>query len=160
MGAELNMTDFVTRDELDGRLEPLGEIRDMLRDSIEDLKRGQSRLQNEVENTRREINGRLDGQTERMDVANGRTTKNEESIRRLAAEGCGRRASHEEILNALAAAGVAPTVAEAGPTTPRWKQVKAPVLLGSGAAFGALLPHLLEGVHKVLDWLQAIGARP
>jgi hypothetical protein len=63
-----DMSHYVTRDEVIGRLEPLAEIRDMFRDSIGRLNDGQDRISAQVSEMHLQI-------TRRQDIQNGRLAK-------------------------------------------------------------------------------------
>ncbi len=74
--------DNVTRGELDGRFELLGEIREMLGKSLDRVEHGQERIIAEID----ELDIRV---TRRMDISNGRQAKLEnlaDTIQAMAVE--------------------------------------------------------------------------
>lgn len=165
----------VTRDEFHSTLKLLEEIRVDIKGDIKDLKRGQDDLSQQLDDTKREI-------TERQDIANGRTTKNEaavlaatEQVEAVAQQvetvqaivssikrnGCEQKDKHVEVIDALAAAGIVPDTSEvletAPPHGPRWTRTHKAGLgvVGiGGLGLGALLPHLGPALHWLLTLLE------
>lgn len=162
----------VGRDEWKGTLGLLEEIRVDIKQDIRDLKTGQTDLSKQLAETDRRI-------TSRQDIANGRTGKNEAAviaahaqIAALASQvtavqetataiktgGCDQKDRHEEVLSALAAAGVAPSEASGEWRDPaeRWtrrQKIGAAGLGLGGLGLGVFLPHLVAVAHWLLEHL-------
>jgi len=183
----MGVNDFVTRNELDGafrtRFEPLGEIRDMLRDSIGQLRDGQDRLSDQVA----AMDVRI---TTRMDEANHRTTRNEDAVdaaTRQVAEvqrtmnentkdvsglsqaveavqttathidqfGCQHGAQHEKVLTVLTQAGYVPEMNDL-PDAPKrlnWTKREKKVA-GIAALIAVVSPVLIKLIELISVWLQ------
>jgi hypothetical protein len=157
-----DLTQFVTRAEL----QPLAEIRTMLRDDLRGLHEGQVRLSQQMQSMEIAI-------TDRMDEANHRTTKLEEKLDATEAEvqdardtaktvlhdGCRQRANHVLAMTTLARVGALEDVDDA-PVSDRANDArpflekhgrKAAVAGGiglGGFGLGVLAPH----VGPFLDW--------
>ena len=170
----------VGRQEWGGTLGLLEEIRLDIKDDIKELKRGQSDLSRQLAETDRRI-------TSRQEVANGRTTTNEqavaaavkqveavseqvEAVQKIVASikknGCEQKEKHVEVSDALVAAGVVPDTSEviegAAPGATRWtRHHKAGLgVVGiSGLGLGALLPHVGPFLHWVATLLEK-GVKP
>jgi hypothetical protein len=142
---------FVTRDELAGRLEPLAEIRGMLRDDIKVLHAGQASISAQIT----EMDERI---TSRQDDANHRTEKAEEAVSAVQAtvthidiNGCRNLIPHKAAIGALEAAGV---TADGG----RWKPTPKQVGIGAGlAGAGAVAMKLIELAQTWIQHLHAVA---
>jgi hypothetical protein len=155
-----DLSQFVTRAEL----QPLAEIRTMLRDDLLRLHEGQTRLSTQMQSMETAI-------TERMDEANHRTTKLEEkldlteievqetrdTVKTVLEDGCRQRLNHVQAMTTLARVGALEGLV-GQPTAEREQPFlhthgrKAAVAGGiglSGFGLGVLWPH----VGPVLDWL-------
>ena len=150
------MGEFVTRAELAGRLEPLAEIRVMLREDMARLHTGQLNLYARVEEMDERITSRQDVQNGRMGKAENAVTSATEQVRAAQAtvthidqHGCQNLGAHRTVLGALEAAGMSPAAASWRPTP---KQAAA----GGGlVALGALLPTLLEWVKWLVSLVRS-----
>jgi hypothetical protein len=157
---------FVTQGEFSRTLAFLEEIRT-------DIKGDVAALSSQLTQTKVEI-------TDRQDIANGRTSKNETAVRTAAAQvaavsaqieavqrtvstiqekGCSRGDRHMKILSALAEAGVAPDTGEivgeeVEPLPTAWRRHgKKGLWAGAGAALAVLLPHLVSFLHWLAETL-------
>lgn len=145
MGGMDGMGDYVTRAELAGRLEPLAEIRGMLREDMTRLHLGQDNLSEQI----REMDARI---TSRQDVANGRTTHVEEEVNaahkaidEVRARGCAHLQPHKETLHELKKIS-----RENG-----WRPTKRQVGIGAGlTVFGAIAVKLIELIQA---WITHAG---
>ena len=163
-----DMTQYVTRAEL----QPLAEIRTMLRDDMRGLHEGQIRLAEKVDDMNTAI-------CARMDEANGRTSKLEQKLdatelevveardvaKTVLENGCRQKERHVIAVNALAKAGVLDDdsaylmpgeearvefVRDQPLRSLVQRHPKKSMAVGGGAlvGLGALLPHLIQ----FLDW--------
>lgn len=162
-----DLTQFVTRAELGGQLQPLAEIRTMLRDDLRGLHGGQTRLSQQMRSMECAI-------TERMDEANHRTTKLEEKLdatevevqdardtaKTVLTEGCRQKANHVRELATLARVGALEDLNDTA-TLAQFDKDQQPFLqkhgrkaavaggIGLGGfGLGVLAPHL----GQAIDW--------
>jgi NAD/NADP transhydrogenase alpha subunit len=150
-GTEQQLGEFVTRAELAGRLEPLAEIRGMLRDDMRRLHEGQAGISAQVTEMEERI-------TSRQDAANHRTEKAEEAVRsvqetvtHIDLHGCSNLVPHKAALGALEAAGLTQTAGG-------WKPTRKQVGIGAGlAASGAIVVKLIELAQSWIAHLSAVA---
>lgn len=171
------MPDYVTRDELNARLAPLGdvvtraelaaslsplaEIRSLLAKDIDRLHQGQQTLFDKIDETRTAI-------TDRQDVANHRTSKNEEAVSTIATivasikqHGCDEKKEHNLVIDTLRRSGAWLTPGAMIAETDEHDEHRAKTFLkkhktkaigGGLVGIGVLLPHIWEGIHQLIHW--------
>lgn len=145
------MGGFVTRAELAGRLEPLAEIRGMLRDDMRRLHEGQAAISAQVA----EMDERI---TSRQDQANHRTEKAEEAVSEVRdtvmhidQHGCSNLVPHKAAIGALEAAGVTQAAGA-------WKPTSKQVGIGAGlVGGGAVFVKLIELAQTWITHLHAVA---
>ena len=158
-----DLSNYVTHPQLDGRLQPLAEIRTMLREDLRGLHEGQAGLSRQLQEMGASI-------CDRMDEANHRTTKLEKKLdateievqeardtaKTVLNEGCRQKMNHVQAITTLARVGaldewpVSPTT-EPQPFLQKHGR-KAAVASGiglGGFGLGVLAPH----VGPFLDWV-------
>jgi len=164
----LDLSQFVTQAALDRQLQPLAEIRTMLRDDLRGLHEGQDRLATQIA----EMNSSI---CARMDEANHRTNTLEATVDTIEAEareardtaktvlndGCHQKANHVIAMTTLARVGALEDLNDAAlaeredlesQTFLKRHGRKAAVAGGlglGGFGLGLLAPH----VGQILDWL-------
>ena len=158
MAGVQDLSNYVTHAQLDGRLQPLAEIRTMLRDDLRGLHEGQVRLSAQMQEMGTSI-------CDRMDEANHRTTKLEEKLdvtetevqeardtaKTVLNDGCRQKVNHVQAMTTLARVGALEDVGGALIVEPQpflRRHAKKGVVGGALVGLGALLPHFIQ----FLDW--------
>jgi len=132
------MVGFVTRAELAGRLEPLAEIRGMLREDIKVLHAGQNAISAQIAEMDERITSRQDDSNHRTEKAEDAVQAVQKTVTHIDQHGCQNLVPHKAAIGALEAAGV---TANSGGWRPTPKQA------GIGAGLvggGAILVKLIE----------------
>jgi hypothetical protein len=173
--ADIDMSRYVTRDELAGLMAPLGEIRGMLREEIRGLGHGQEAISDQIAEMKKEI-------TDRQDTANGRTSTLEKRLadtltelhtvagiaEHIDTEGCSNYTKHDQMLRTLAAAGVLSAEDEADAEargnaagrlvwTTRHKATTAGIT-GAAVLLALLGSYGIPMIHRFIHWL--LGTTP